>query len=229
MTDMQYAQPHLARRVMVDNQIRTFDVTSAETLAAFDSVPREMFVAEKDQAIAYSDGHLRVGEGQGERPLLLPLALARLIQALAPRAGERALDVMSGTGYPAALLAAMGLHVTFAESDGANVELARKALAQAGTSVTILPAQPGISAEAGVKIGGAGFDVILVSGASELEPRGFFPLLAEGGRLGIFRRDGGVTRAMVYLKANGVVGAKRVFDAQTSILPGFSAEPVFMF
>lgn len=224
MTDMLNA-----RRVMVDNQIRTFDVTDRGVLAAFDRVPREAFVAAKDRAIAYADRPLTVGEGAGARSLLTPLVLARLIQALQPQEGERALDVMSGTGYPAAVFAAIGLETSFIEADAATTELARASLAEAAADVAVLSAQAGISATGGAKLAGPGFDVILVNGASEREPEGFFPLLRNGGRLGIFRREGGVVRALVYLKSSGNTAPRRAFDAAVSVLPGFATEPGFVF
>ena len=115
-----------ARRVMVDNQIRTFDVTDREVLAAFDVVPRDAFVAPGDKAIAYADRILTVGEASARRAMLPPLILARLIQALQPVAGERALDVAGGFGYSAAILASIGLDTTAVETDASLTEGARR-------------------------------------------------------------------------------------------------------
>lgn len=218
-----------ARRVMVDNQIRTFDVTDRDVLAAFDDVPRENFVAEHDKAIAYADRALVVGEGASSRSLLPPLILARLIQSLLPVAGERALDVMGGMGYSAAILASIGLETTYLESDAGLTGAARAAFAATGAEVAVVAAQPSLSAAAGAVLLGAGFDVILVNGATECEPKGFFPLLNEGGRLGIIFRDARASRALVYVKANGTVSPRRVFDAQAPVLPGFRNDPGFVF
>jgi protein-L-isoaspartate(D-aspartate) O-methyltransferase len=218
-----------ARRVMVDNQIRTFDVTDRDVLAAFDAVPRENFVAGHDKTIAYADRTLVVGEGGASRSLLPPLILARLIQSLQPVAGERALDVAGGLGYSAAILAAIGLETTYLEQDAGLTELARAAFSEAGAKVAVVAAQPALSAVAGAALPGASFDLILVNGATEREPKGFFPLLSEGGRLGIIYRDGQAARALVYVKANGTVSPRRVFDAQAAVLPGFRNEPGFVF
>lgn len=218
-----------ARRVMVDNQIRTFDVTDRDVLAAFDAVPREMFVAPRDHAIAYADRTLVVGEGASSRALLPPLILARLIQALQPQAGERALDVMGGLGYSAAVLAAIGLGVTVLEADAGLADGARAALGAAGVAAEVATAQPGLSAGGVTGLPGGGFDVILVNGATEREPKSLFPLLKEGGRLGIIFREGRAARALVYVKANGNVSPRRAFDAQAAVLPGFANEPGFVF
>jgi protein-L-isoaspartate(D-aspartate) O-methyltransferase len=230
-----------ARRVMVDNQIRTFDVTDQAVLAAFERVPRELFVEERDRANAYSDRMLVVGEGKGQRALLVPLVLARLIQALQPRAGEKALDVLGGLGYSAVILAAIGLETTFLEADPTLTEGARVALgkaeelvkvaefSKAQAKVTVKAAEPMLSAKAVSGLPQSGFDVILVNGASECEPKSLFPALAEGGRLGIIAREGNAARAIVYVKSGGIVSPRRVFDAQAPVLPGFMAEPAFVF
>ena len=219
---------NVARRVMVDNQIRTFDVTDRDVLSAFERVPREQFVAAADRATAYADRPISVGEGAARRALLTPLILARLVQALQPVAGERALDVLGGLGYSAAILAAIGLETVAVESDAGLVEGARGALAAAGAKVDLV-LDAALSAEKGAKVAGAGFDIILVNGASAVEPKGFFPLLNEGGRLGLIVADGKSSRALVYVKANGNVSPRRAFDAQAAVLPGFAKAAEFVF
>lgn len=216
-----------ARRVMVDNQIRTFDVTDRDVLAAFDVVPRELFVADKDRAIAYADRTVTLADGR--RAMLPPLLLARLVQALQPQAGERALDVLSGTGYPAAILAAIGLDVTLLESDPVLAEQAKAALAAAGSAVQVAPVQSDLGADKIAAPAGDGFDVILINGATEREPKAFFPLLKDGGRLGVFFRDSRASRALVYIKAGTHVSPRRAFDALAPVLPGFAAEAGFVF
>ncbi len=218
-----------ARRVMVDNQIRTFDVTDPAVLLAFETVPRDLFVAPADRRIAYSDRPLQVGTGPAGRPLLPPLILARMLQAFEARPGETALDVLGGTGYAAALMAAMGLEVTLLEAETGHLEMAGKAFAAAGAAVTRAPAMPGLTATSGVALPAGRFDCILVSGATEIEPTGFFPLLAEGGRLVVILRENGASRAMLYVKSGETIGRRRIFDVQAAILPGFDRKPAFEF
>lgn len=218
-----------ARRVMVDNQIRTFDVTDRDVLAAFDVVPRECFVPDAARAFAYADRKVEVVGASARRALLPPLILARLIQALQPQAGESALDVMGGTGYSAAILATMGLNVSAIESDAGLADGAKAALAAAGAVATVLPADAGLSALKGAALASKSYDVILVNGASEVEPIGFFPLLAEGGRLGVILRRGNAAQAAIYVKVNGVVSPRFAFGAQAVVLPGFASEAGFVF
>jgi protein-L-isoaspartate(D-aspartate) O-methyltransferase len=218
-----------ARRVMVDNQIRTFDVTDKTVLEAFDATAREIFVNPKDRSVAYADREIVVGEGAARRALLLPLVLARLVQALEINRGEKALDVMGGMGYSAAILAGAGLQTTFIEKDATLTDQARAALAEAGASVEVLPADAGLGAKSAPKLPGRSFDVILLNGSSECEPAAFFPLLSEGGRLGVLLRQGVSARAMIYVRSGNHVSGRRAFDAVAPVLPGFAAEPGFVF
>lgn len=216
-----------SRRVMVDNQIRTFDVTDRDVLAAFDVVPRERFVEPADLALAYSDAKLFVKGAHESRALLVPLVLARLVQALAPKAGESALDCFGGLGYSAAILAEIGLRTTFAETDAGLGSRAVEALAGVAGPVRILPAQPITPGVA--PLDGQKYDVILVNGAVEREPVALLDRLKDGGRLGIIVRRGRAAEARIYLRSGGAVSHRIAFDAQAPVLPGFQREPGFVF
>ena len=104
----------LARRMMVDGQVRTFDVHALPVLAAMDAVPRERFVAAGRESLAYSDQDVPVSDGitgAERRFMLKPMVLGRLLQALDVRRGEKALDVACGLGYTSAVLAELGADV----------------------------------------------------------------------------------------------------------------------
>src|SRR5258708_37645061 len=92
----------LARRNMIDGQLRPNRVTNAPLLAVIGELPRERFLPEAMRSVAYADDDVPLGDG---RYLMEPMVLARLIQALQPRPADRALVVASGRGYGAALLA----------------------------------------------------------------------------------------------------------------------------
>ncbi len=100
---------NVARRAMIDNQLRPEAVTDGAVLAAMGSVAREDYVPEGARAFAYFDRPIALGEGRSMMP---PAAIGRLLSELAPRPGEQALVVAAGSGYSAALLEAMGLDVT---------------------------------------------------------------------------------------------------------------------
>lgn len=102
-----------ARRAMIDSQLRPEGVTDPALLAAMASVPRERFVPEAVQSLAYSDRPLDLGGGKALMP---PAALAKLITELQPRPGERALIVGSGNDYAARVLETLGMAVDVADS-----------------------------------------------------------------------------------------------------------------
>src|SRR5277367_4837456 len=90
-----------ARRMMVDGQVRTADVTNLDLIAAMLAVPRELFVPSPLAGQAYLDSDIAVGDG---RVLLKPMVLAKLIQAAKVSASDHVLDVGCGTGYSSAVL-----------------------------------------------------------------------------------------------------------------------------
>src|SRR6185312_12165129 len=85
-----------ARNRMVDSQIRPNRVSDTRILDAMRTLPRERFLPESQLALAYADQNVPLGGG---RVLLQPLALARLVQAAAPLAGDKVLVIAGGSGY----------------------------------------------------------------------------------------------------------------------------------
>jgi protein-L-isoaspartate(D-aspartate) O-methyltransferase len=100
---MNYAH---ARRAMVDNQLRPQAVTDPLVIAAMASVPREQFVPEAMQPIAYMDRMLDLGDGKWLSP---PATVGRMLTELEAKPGERALVIGTAPAYVAAVLAQMGL------------------------------------------------------------------------------------------------------------------------
>ncbi|MGH6706573.1 MAG: protein-L-isoaspartate O-methyltransferase family protein [Sphingomicrobium sp.] len=205
----------LARRAMVDSQLRPEAVTDRVVLAVMGSVARERFVPESARALAYFDRPLPLTAKRGMMP---PAALGRLLSELAPRAGERALIVGSGTGYSAALLQAIGLEVVALESDEQLVASARSVGVETVT---------GDLAE-GWK-SGAPYDLILLDGAVEDVPAALVKQLAPHGRLAGAIVDRGVTRLVIGRVAAGSLGLRSLADADVDILPGFERPRAFIF
>ncbi len=205
----------LARRAMVDNQLRPEAVTERRVLAAMGSVERERFVPEDARALAYFDRPLRLADGRAMMP---PAALGRLLSELVPAPGERALVVGSGTGYAAALLRAIGLEVVALESSETLAAAAR----EAGVET-----QTGELSEGWAK--GAPYNVILLDGAVEEIPAALVKQLAPGGRLAGAIFDRGVTRLVIGLVAGGALGLRTIADADVTLLPGFERPRAFTF
>jgi protein-L-isoaspartate(D-aspartate) O-methyltransferase len=118
-----------ARHAMVERQLRGRDVEDEAVLAALERVPRELFVRESDRVRAYEDAALPIGHGQ---TISQPYMVARIVEALAVRPGERVLDVGSGSGYQAAVLAELGAEVITIERIPQLAEWARANLDAAG-------------------------------------------------------------------------------------------------
>ena len=154
----------------------------------------------------------------------MPMILARLLQAAEIRPGCRVLDVATGLGYAAAVMTRLGATVTALDSDPDLVSAAKTALAEEVPAVTVvLGSLPG-----GHKPGGP-YDVIVVEGSFEVEPKALFEQLADGGRLVGVRGVGRSGRAMLSRKSGMVVSGRPVFDAAAPLLAEFRAEPSFAF
>jgi protein-L-isoaspartate(D-aspartate) O-methyltransferase len=115
----------LDRRLqMVNSQLRTGGIVDKAVLTAFHEAPRQRFVAPEYESLAYLDRELPA-RGAKVRRLLSPMILARLLQAATVVPNDRALDVAGGSGYGAAILAAMGAKVALLESDVGAAEAAK--------------------------------------------------------------------------------------------------------
>jgi protein-L-isoaspartate(D-aspartate) O-methyltransferase len=117
------------RARMVEQQLRARDIVDERVLNAMDRVPRELFVPESDRRRAYEDAALPIGGGQ---TISQPYMVARICEALALRGSERVLDVGTGSGYQAAVLAELAEDVHTIERLPELAEQARANLANAG-------------------------------------------------------------------------------------------------
>lgn len=218
------------RRVMVDNQIRTFEVTDQRLLDILYQTPRESFLPAFLKPLAYSDVPLTLpaGDGGEGRVLMPPMILARMIQNARYEATSRALVVASATGYAAAVLAPLVASVTALDSDSAFSEAARQAVGSRENIEVVTGRMPAGHAA------GAPYDVILVNGAVEDNMDGLFGQLAPGGSLVVVdakfgtatRRSG---RAMRYDNVAGDISPRALFDATLPVLPEFRRAAAFAF
>jgi len=114
---------------MVEEQLRGRDIRDERVLDAMGRVPREAFVPQGLRPRAYDDAALPIGAGQ---TISQPYMVARICEALGVRPGERVLDVGTGSGYQAAVLAELGADVHTIERVPELAERARAALVDAG-------------------------------------------------------------------------------------------------
>ena len=220
------------RRTMVDCQVRTFDVTDRPIIERMLVVPRERFVPDDARALAYSDVPLRMKStttGGDTRVLLPPFVVARLLQGAGVRASDRVLDVASGGGYCAAIVAALAHSVVCLESDDAlagatRTNLAAFGLSQVQTHAGALPT--------GVPDAGP-FDLIIVNGGVAAGLDALFAQLAPNGRLVTILyaddQSGRAGKATRFDKNETDVSRRFLFDAGASMLREFTAAPAFVF
>lgn len=186
-----------ARKTMVDCQVRTQDVTDYAILDAMRAVPREAFMPPAKAYMAYADAEVEYAPG---RWLLRPRDVAKLLQALRPRPGEKAAAIAAP--YAGAVLEAIGLIVTPIGAIDRGGDIAQ--------------------AE-------GGYDVMICEGAVARAPRSWLAALAVGGRLGVVERDGSVGRATLYLRSEAATGSRVLFNSTPPVLAGFEAEHGFVF
>jgi protein-L-isoaspartate(D-aspartate) O-methyltransferase len=161
---------------MVEDQLRSRDVADERVLAAMERVPRELFVPPHLRERAYEDAALPIGAGQ---TISQPYMVARIVEALGLRGGERVLDVGTGSGYQAAVLAELGAEVHTIERIPALAEEARAALAAAGYDRVVVHIGDGTLGDPEH----APFRGIAVAAAAPEVPPSLYAQLDPGGRL----------------------------------------------
>lgn len=211
-----------ARRMMVDGQVRTADVTNLDLIAAMLAVPRELFVPPSLVGQAYVDRDLPVGAG---RAMLKPMVLAKLIQSAQVSTTDHVLDVGCATGYSSAVLSRLVGSVVALEHDAALARRAQEALSAFGAtnvSVAVGPLNAGWPAA-------APYDVILVNGATEIVPEAVGRQLKPEGRMASILGRAPTGKAMIYRMIEGHLVGRPIFDAVAPVLPGFVAPAEFVF
>lgn len=171
-----------ARFNMIEQQIRPWDVLDAKVLGLLGDIKREQFAPAAYRSMALSDLEIPLGQVQGEC-MLAPKVEARMLQDLSLQAGDRVLEIGTGSGYMAALMAGQCAHVISLEINPALVRQARENLERAGIrNVDVRQADATADRFAACTVG-APFDAIVLSGSVAEVPGALLDLLKEGGRL----------------------------------------------
>lgn len=164
-----------ARRQMIEQQVRTWDVLDPRVLESLAVVPREHFVPEAYRAVAFADTAIPIGHGEFMLP---PKIEGRILQALGPERGERVLEIGTGTGFFAACLEHLCGDVDSIEIHAALAEGAMRALERLGiTRVRVACADA-------MKLGfDPQYQAIAVTGSLPVYDPRFERALTVGGRL----------------------------------------------
>jgi len=204
-----------ARELMVEQQIRPWDVLDGRVLDVLVRLPREAFVAERHRALAYADLELPIGHGE---TMLKPVLEGRALQALALQGGESVLEIGAGSGFFAACLGSLAREVTSIERHADLADAAGDRLrAQGFGNVSV------VAADAFAWGPGRQFDAICVSGAVDTVPSRFLEWLRPGGRM--FVVHGRAPAMEAVLLHNDVNGPRHesLFETDLAYLAG--AEP----
>ena len=211
-----------ARHNMVLSQLRPSGVRDERVIAAMEAVPREAFVAQHQQTIAYVDEDLPLGAG---RYLMEPLVFGRLLVAAAIGPSDVVLDVGCASGYSAAVLARLAGTVVALEEDEGLADRADAALAALGVDNAAVMRRP----LAGGYTEQGPYDVIVIEGAVPEIPDGIADQLDEGGCLVAVVGDADIGRCTLVRRIGGLLSERITHDAAIPPLPGFARRAEFVF
>ncbi|MEO6967447.1 MAG: protein-L-isoaspartate O-methyltransferase [Rhodanobacteraceae bacterium] len=174
--NLEHVDLQQARRNMVENQVRPWEVLDARVLATLEALPRESFVLPAYRALAYADLSLPLAHGE---TMLKPVVEGRALQALNIQPDDDVLEIGTGSGYFTACLASLGKHVVSVERHADFAASAHERLRDAGlANIEVMHAdalgdfQPSRQ-----------FDALAVTGAVARIPQRFRDWLKPGGRM----------------------------------------------
>ncbi len=208
------------RMMMVDTQVRPNDVTKFPIIEAMLSVPRESFVPGAMTEAAYMGENLTIAPG---RVMLEPRTLAKMLDAMDIGPEDSVLDVGTGLGYSAAVVARMaGSVVATEEIAGLAAGAAERLRALSVTTVRVVtaPLTEGAAAE-------GPFDAIVIQGGIETVPAALLAQLKDGGRIGCIFTEGALGSCRIGLKSGAGVSWRFAFNATAPVLAGFAARRAF--
>jgi len=196
---------------MIEQQIRPWDVLDTEVLDLLHVVKRENFVPAAHKALAFADTEIPLPGGEN---MLFPKIEARLLQDVMVKKHESVLEIGTGSGYMAALLAHRARHVTTVEISPELKALAEQNLAANGVAnVTV---ELGDGAQGWTN--GAPFDVIVVSGSLPELPEALLKQLKVGGRLAVIIGQAPAMKAQLITRT-GEAGYDTRTLFETSVKP----------
>ncbi len=208
------------RTTMVDTQVRPSDVTKFTVIEAMLTVPREAFVPRDQRDAAYVGEHLALDTG---RVVLDPRLLAKMLDEADIQNDELVLDIGSGLGYSAAVIARMAEAVVAVEDDEDRANEAQSNLSEQGADNVVVHQGP----LADGAVGHGPYDVILVQGAVAHLPEKILGQLKDGGRIVCLMMDGALGAVRVGYRIDGELNWRFAFNGGAPVLPGFEKHSAF--
>lgn len=212
-----------ARFNMVEQQIRPWEVLDQDVLDLLMTVKREKFVPAEHRELAFADVEIPIGCGQ---VMLKPVIEGKVLQALRPAKSDSVLEIGSGSGYFAALLAARAEWVRSIEIEPELVKQASANLERSGVGNVVVMQGDGIHGFAER----APYDVIAVSGGLSSVPQALLEQLKVGGRLFAFVGEAPVMKArLITCEAEGRFRTEDIFETVVPVLRNAPARDPFSF
>jgi protein-L-isoaspartate(D-aspartate) O-methyltransferase len=212
-----------ARFNMVEQQIRPWQVLDPQVLTVLSNVQRELFVPQAYQAMAYTDTDIPLGHGQAMSP---PRVAARLMHDLHLTGTEKVLEIGTGSGYLAALLASRAQRVVSLEINAELASNARNNLQRAGITNVDVRVADGSHGTAG----DAPFDAIVLGGSVAEVPEALLQQLKVGGHLiAIVGHDHVMAATLFTRTADAAWSSKALWDHTAPRLQGFTEPSRFKF
>lgn len=212
-----------ARELMVEQQVRPWDVLDARVLKVLSLVPREHFVPQDQRRLAYADAELPLGGGRFSHK---PVYDGRVLQSLLVTRDESVLEIGTGSAYLTACLAGLANDVVSLESNPALATSAREKLqAQHILNVEVLDGDAfNLSA-----LNGRQFEVIVVNGAVTEVPQALHDALKPGGRMFYVRGEAPAMEAVVTHREGSGFRTTVQFETEVPYLAGAAPKPAFAF
>ena len=212
-----------ARFNMVEQQIRPWEVLDQNVLDLLMTVKREEFVPAAYRDLAFTEVEIPIGCGQ---VMLKPVIEGKVLQALRLGKADSVLEVGTGSGYFAALLAARTEWVRTIELEPELVKLASANLARNGVENVVVVQGDGIAGWAER----APYDVIVVSGGLPFVPQALLEQLKVGGRLFAFVGEAPVMKArLITCEAEGRFRTEDIFETVVPMLKNAPQRDGFSF
>jgi protein-L-isoaspartate(D-aspartate) O-methyltransferase len=210
------------RTNMVESQVLTSDVTDRRILQAMGTIPRERFVPAAWASLAYIDDGVPLSAPG--RALMAPRVFAKLLQLADIGEDDRVLDIGSGSGYSAAVLAKIAKSVSGVECERRLADEARSNIAALDLANATIVEGP-LAAGAGAD---GPYDVVVLEGSIATKPEALLDQLKDGGRLvGVVRQENGLGEATIWRRLGRSYDRWTAFDASAPLLPGFEPVPAF--
>lgn len=201
-----------ARQLMVENQVRGWEVLDTRVLDVLHGVRREDFVPTAYRNMAFADLALPLGHGE---VMMKPVVEGRALQALALQGGEEVLEIGTGSGFLTACLARLARRVTSVDLHADFVEAAQGRLAAAGIDNVQLTVAEAVNDYRPQGV----FDAVVVTGAVDAVPERFVHWLRPGGRMFVIRgRSPAMEAVLLHHEGEGRFREESLFETDLPYL-----------